>query len=107
MDIKNEARENILEFIIKKNLEETLKELPERGTYSNECDYQLATNSRYPKHLFVTSLKMTYRNHSLDSKKYGLYAFDSEDGKYAPDWEKENGCYNGFFTDLTIIERII
>ena len=105
--MKTESRENILEFIIKRNLDETLKELPSKGTYSIECDYELATNAKYPKHIFVTSTKMTYHNHSLDSKKYGLYAFHSSDGSYAPDFEKENGCYNGFFTDLNIIERII
>ena len=107
MEIKTDVRDNILEFIIKKNLEETLKELPDKGTYSTECDYQLAFNEKYPKLFFVISLKMTYHNHSLDSKKYGLYAFDSTDGHYVPDFEKENGCYNGFFTDLKIIERII
>lgn len=105
--MNKEARENILEFIIKKNFDETLKELPEKGRYSVECDYQLATNDKYPKHIFVVSTKMKYYNHSLDEKKYGLYAFNSDNGHYEPNFEDEQGYYNGFFTDLNVIERII
>lgn len=103
----NKVKDNILEFIIKKNFDETMKELPDKGTYSIECDYQLATNEKYPKLFFVVSTKITYHNHSLDSKKYELYAFDSTDGHYKPDFEKENGYYNEFFSDLNIIQRII
>lgn len=106
MNICAEVKEKIVNFIIEKNLKQSLDSLPNKGNYSVEFQYELAENNKAEKYIFVVSQKMTYHNHSVSDKRYGLYAFDKKTGNQIVDFEK-TGCYVGFFNDLKIVEEII
>jgi len=106
MDISAEIKEKIRDFVIEKNLKQSLDSLPNKGNYAVEFQYELAENKKAEKYIFVVSQKLTYHNHSVSDKRYGLYAFDRKTGNQIADFEK-NGCYVGFFNDLKIVEEII
>ena len=106
MDISAEIKEKIRDFVIEKNLKQSLDSLPNKGNYAVEFQYELAENKKAEKYIFVVSQKLTYHNHSVSDKRYGLYAFDRETGNQITDFEKK-GCYVGFFNDLKIVEEII
>ena len=106
MDISAEIKEKIRDFVIEKNLKQSLDSLPNKGNYAVEFQYELAENKKAEKYIFVVSQKLTYHNHSVSDKRYGLYAFDRKTGNQIADFEK-NGCYVGFFNDLKIVVEII
>ena len=101
MEIKAEVKEKIRAYIVAKNLEQTTKELPEKGTYFIEYNYELAENDKF-EHLFVVAIMLKYHNYSISEKVYSLYAFDRNSGNQITDFEKKGGCYVGFFQDLKI-----
>jgi hypothetical protein len=107
MEINKKTKENIYNFIIEKNIKESLKELPDKGNCFFESHYQLAINEKISKYVFVISEVMSYHNQSLTDKRFGIYAFDIANGKIITEFEKKGGCYIGFFNDLKIIEEII
>lgn len=106
MNISKEVKEKIRDFVIEKNLKQSLDSLPNKGSYSIEFQYELAENKKVEKYIFVVSQKLTYHDHSVSDKRYGLYVFERESGNQVTDFEK-NGCYVGFFNDLKIVEEII
>ncbi len=107
MEIRKEVKDTIFDYIVRKSLKESLQEIPDKGAYDVEYEYELATNDKFNKYVFVVSKKISYKSHSLDEKGYNLYAFDVKSGKIVSDFEQKNGCYFGFFNDLKVIEQII
>lgn len=107
MNIKKEIKDKIIDYILSKNLDESLKQLPEKGTYDIESCYELAYNRNINNIVFVVSMKITYNNYSIDKKSYGLYAFDLKDGNLVKNYKENGMCYDGFFQHLEVIEEII
>jgi len=107
MEIKKEIRDKIIDYILDKNLQESLKPLPEKGTYKVESNYELGVNDKIKNYVFVVSQVLTYHNYSISDKRYGLYAFDVNTGELSPDFESKQGCYVGFFNDLQILASIV
>ena len=107
MEIKAEVKAKIRNYIVAKNIEQTNKELPEKGTYFIEYGYELAENDKFANLLFVVATKLIYHNYSISDKEYSIYVFDRNDGTQITDFEKKGECYVGFFQDLKIVEAII
>jgi hypothetical protein len=107
MEIKEEIKNEIRNYIQLKNINSVLKQLPNRGYHSIEINYEMAVNKKDDKYVFVISQIITYHNGSIDSRTYNIYAFDSNSGKLIEDFEEKGGCYYGFFNDLNIIETIL
>ena len=107
MEIKQEVKDAIYHFVQKKNIGEIREPMPHKGMVQSEIKYELATNPKSPKYLFVVSEKYTFYNGSIQDKRWGIYAFDKETGSLVTDFEEKGGCYYGFFNDLDFIERIL
>ena len=107
MEINKEVKAKIFDYILQKNLTQTLSSLPEKGSYFIESAYELALNDKNDKYYFVVSRKIMYHNYSISDRRFGIYAFDKNSGELAKDFDEKNGCYLGFFKDLKIVETII
>jgi hypothetical protein len=107
MNINKEVRNKIVSYILKKNVDQSLKPLPEKGEYFIEYCYELAYNPKIDNIIFVMSIKMEYFNYSINKKSYNLYAFDVKNGNLIENYQENGMCYNGFFQDLQVIEEII
>jgi hypothetical protein len=107
MEIKQEVKDKIYNFVHKKNIGEISEPMPNKGVVITEIKYELASNPSIPKYLFVVSEKYTFYNGSIQDKRWGVYAFDKETGDLVPDFEEKEGCQYGFFNELDFIERII
>jgi hypothetical protein len=107
MEIKEEVKDKIRTFIGLKNIKNVLKEMPHRGSHSVEINYEMATNKKNDKYVFVVSTIINYHNGTIEGKKYNLHAFDKDSGELIEDFEKNGGCYYGFFNHLNIIEDIL
>jgi hypothetical protein len=107
MNIKKEVKDKIVKYILKINVDQSLKPLPEKGEYFIEYCYELAYNPKVDNVIFVVSIKMEYFNYSINKKSYNVYAFNVENGNLIEGYQKNGKCYNGFFEDLQVIEEII
>ncbi len=107
MEINKQVKDSIFDFIVQRNLKNSSEELRSKGKFTIESQYELAINPKIKKYVFVVSEKIVYHNHSIEDKRYGVYAFDVKKGNYIKDFEEKGGCYIGFFNDLKIVEKII
>jgi hypothetical protein len=107
MNIKKEVKDKIVNYILKKNVDQSLEPLPEKGEYFIEYCYELAYNPKVDNIIFVMSIKLNYHNYSIDKKSYNLYAFDVKNGNLIENYQEKGMCYNGFFQDLIVIQEII
>ena len=107
IEISEQVKESIEDFVLEKNMEESLKELPGAGIYNVESQYQFATNDKFKNNIFVVSQIIEFKGKSISDKRFGIYAFDANTGEQITSFEKDGKCYYGFFEDLKIIERII
>jgi hypothetical protein len=103
MNIDSKAENKIVGFISEKNIGECLKMIPPNGNFSVECEYDLAYHPNTTDKVFVRSLVIEYYNHSMEGKKFKIYAFDSKNGKYLGEHKS-----NSFFSNkLVIIKPIL
>ncbi len=103
----SKVQEKIIEKILAKNLAEALKQIPDKGNYVLENQYELGTHPKYPDLYFVSSIKMSYHNHSITGKEHGLYAFDKKTGEEVPNFQNDGKCTCGFFKDMDVIKQIV
>jgi hypothetical protein len=107
MNISEKVKSVIVEQILKINFDNKRQDIPSKGRFTIESNYELAINEKMPKYIFVVTTKIDFHNHQIDGKGYGLYAFYSINGKLDTDFDSRGGCYYGFFQDIKIIETII
>jgi hypothetical protein len=104
--IEKNVEKKIFDFIIDKNYEQQTSDLPQKGNYFIEYNFQIALNDKYKDYIFVISNQIHYHNYSMSEKKFGLYTFDCNTGAPIDNFDDEK-CYFGFFNDLRILKRII
>ena len=107
MELKEEVKDAIINYIQKKNINEIIEPMPNRGYSYSEMRYEIAYNESLPNYIFVVSEKYTFHNGSISDKRWGIYAFDKETGNLIKDFEEKGGCYVGFFNELQFVEKIL
>ena len=105
--MESTVESKIKQFVIDKNLKETLRELPKHGNYYVENEYKLSSNPKLPEMLFVISKRISFHNHSIADKRYCVYAFDKNTGELSKDFEGNGKCYEGFYNESVFIKDII
>lgn len=101
------AKEKIIQHIRELNFKNIHQQFPKAGNSFIEANFKLGLNEKSDKYAFVVSEKITYYNGSMKDRRYQIYAFDKTTGELVPDFEKDGGCYYGFFNDLKIVQDIV
>lgn len=105
--ISEAVEHKIIQHIRELNFKNIRQQFPKAGNSFIEANFKLGMNEKSDKYAFVVSEKFTYYNGSQKDRRYQIYAFDKTTGDLVPDFEKNGGCYYGFFNDLKIVQDIV
>ena len=107
MNVSEKAQDKITGYIIDYNSKNIHQQFPKSGHSFVESNFKLSINEKSDKYAFVVSEKISFYNGSMQDRRYQIKSFDIITGGLAPDFEKNGGCYCGFFNDLKIVKDIL
>lgn len=106
MNIPSNVFNQIHDYVVNKNLDESVKPIPHSGKYEINYKYIVMSNDKYPDVIFVVYNSMKYHNKSLVNEVRSALPFNKDNGSFIGDFDKNN-YYNGFFSDCIKIKELL